>query len=77
MKKAVMTVLMGGLIALAGSACGISTAASPPAHHDGGNFLPAYLAQLQGRQPMPKDDGCHHPQPLADLLMPCDAGGTR
>lgn len=57
--------------AVAVSACGAQpTASPPPTHTDGGDFLPAYLAMLQGKQPFPHDTCQVHD--LHDLLIPCD-----
>jgi ABC-type glycerol-3-phosphate transport system substrate-binding protein len=46
---------------------------SPGSHKaadQGKEFLPVYLAYLQGQAP-PPDNACH-PQTLADLMLPCD-----
>ena len=41
-----------------------------PQPGSGGNFLPLWLDQLQGKG-QPPDDACH-PKTLTDMLTPCD-----
>src|SRR5579875_2075947 len=55
------------------SACGgaHATPVRKPQPGSGGDFLPAYIQQLQGKQPFPKDR-CPDPKDLHDLLIPCD-----
>jgi nitrous oxide reductase accessory protein NosL len=73
MKKIIIAILAAVLL-LAG--CGTSHAATPPPTTTGGNFLPAYLGMLQGKQPFPHDNSCYSPGDLRQLLVPCDEGGT-
>jgi hypothetical protein len=63
---------MAGLVALALSGCaGQGNAATPnTTQTDGGNFLPAYLGMLQGKQPPPSDT-CPPPKTVEQLLLPC------
>jgi hypothetical protein len=71
------SVIMGGLVALALSGCaGQGNAATTPTttQTDGGNFLPAYLGMLQGKQPTPSNT-CPSPKTAEQLLVPCDEGG--
>ena len=72
------TVITGGLVALALSGCAgqgnAATTPVTPTHGSGGNFMQFYEQQLQ--QPQQPQDHCHQPQTLADLLTPCDEGGT-
>jgi hypothetical protein len=73
--------LLAVVIALTAAACASSSAATTPHHavdiHDGGgDFLPAYMDMLQGKQPFPKDTCEAHT--LADLMLGnCDQGGAR
>jgi hypothetical protein len=65
--------VVSGALPLLAAACAHGNAATlpaPPTPHDGGNFLPFYVQQLQQPQ-QPKDD-CG-----ASLLAPCDKGGAR
>jgi hypothetical protein len=71
------TVITGGLVALALSGCawpGNAATTPPTTQTDGGNFLPAYLGMLQGKQPLPSNT-CPDPKTVKQLLVPCDEGG--
>jgi hypothetical protein len=67
---------MGGLVALVLAGCAHGNAATTQTltQTDGGNFLPAYLGMLQGKQPPPSNT-CPPPKTVEQLLVPCDEGG--
>jgi hypothetical protein len=61
--------ILAAVLFLAG--CGTSSAATPPPTTTGGNFLPAYLGMLQGKQPPPSNT-CPPPKTMEQLLLPSD-----
>ncbi len=83
MKKVLAAAGIGAaVLALTLSGCAVGEAADSPSNlqqeldhkadhmKENNDFLPAYLATLQGKQPFPKDR-CY-PRDLHDLLIPCD-----